>query len=123
LTSFDDYKKKIRFLQMKLGLKMATTEAKTEEERFNLLDIADEFLSPEELKRKRIQKMQKTATAMREERKFQLKLEREKIDEIKQSDPDAYLKQLYGKRKEILDRITERARRKEEFSKRGSKAA
>jgi hypothetical protein len=83
LTSFDDYKKKIRFLQMKLGLKVATTEAKTEEERFNLLDIADEFLSPEELKRKRIQKMQKTATAMREERKFQLKLEREKIDEIK----------------------------------------
>ncbi len=29
---------------------------------------------------------------MREERKIQLKQEREKIDEIKQSDPEAYLK-------------------------------
>lgn len=60
---------------------------------------------------------------MREERKIQLKLEREKIDELKSTDPDSYLKQLYCKRKEILDRITERSRRKEEFSKRGSKAA
>ena len=60
---------------------------------------------------------------MREERKTQQKIDREKIDELKQSDPDSYLKQLYGKRKEILDRIAERSRRKEEFSKRGSKAA
>jgi hypothetical protein len=60
---------------------------------------------------------------MREERKAIMKVEREKIDEIKQSDPDSYLKQLYYRRKEILDRITERSRRKEEFSKRGSKAA
>ena len=41
---------------------------------------------------KRIQKMQKTASQMREERKILLKQEREKIDEIKSSDPDAYLK-------------------------------
>jgi hypothetical protein len=52
-----------------------------------------------------------------------LKEEREKIEQIKSTDPDTYLKQLYGKRKEILDRIAERSRRKEEFSKRGSKAA
>ena len=61
--------------------------------------------------------MQKTAQQMREERKAIMKVEREKIDEIKQSDPDSYLKQLYYRRKEILDRITERSRRKEEFSK------
>jgi hypothetical protein len=52
-----------------------------------------------------------------------MKVEREKIEGLKSSDPDSYLKQLYCKRKEILDRITERSRRKEEFSKRGSKAA
>ena len=52
-----------------------------------------------------------------------MKVEREKIEEIKQTDPESYLAQLYCKRKEILDRITERSRRKEEFSKRGSKAA
>jgi|LauGreDrversion4_2_1035121.scaffolds.fasta_scaffold88729_2 hypothetical protein len=67
--------------------------------------------------------MQKTAALMREERKLQMKFEREKIEEMKSGDPDAYLRQLYGKRKEILDRIAERSRRKEEFSKRGSKAA
>ena len=98
-------------------------EVKNEEDKFNLLEIADEFLSPEELKKKRIQKMQKTAAQMREERKMQQKIDREKIEDLKQSDPEAYLRNLYGKRKEILDRISERSRRKEEFSKRGSKAA
>lgn len=67
--------------------------------------------------------MQKTAALIREERKAQLKLDRERIEELKTGDPDAYLRNLYVKRKEILDRIAERSRRKEEFSKRGSKAA
>ncbi len=49
--------------------------------------------------------------------------EKEQIDQLKQSDPDAYLRSLYDRRKEILDRMSERSRRKEEFSKRGSKAA
>jgi uncharacterized membrane protein (DUF106 family) len=67
--------------------------------------------------------MQKSSQQMMEELKVIMKVEREKIDEIKLSDPDSYLKQLYYRRKEILDRITERSRRKEEFSKRCSKAA
>ena len=67
--------------------------------------------------------MQKTATLMREEKKAQMKIERDQIEKLKQSNPDSYLKSLYDKRKEILDRLAERARRKEEFSKRGSKAA
>lgn len=121
LHSYEEYKKRVKMLQVKLGIKQPD-EGKSED-KFNLLDQPDEFLTPDQLKMKRIQKMQKTAAQMREERKIQLKQEREKIDEIKQSDPDAYLKQLYFKRKEILDRITERSRRKEEFSKRGSKAA
>jgi hypothetical protein len=36
--------------------------------------------------------MQKTAALMREERKMQLKSDREKIEEIKQTDPEAYLR-------------------------------
>lgn len=60
---------------------------------------------------------------MREEKKAQMKIERDQIEKLKQLDPDNYLKSLYDKRKEILDRMSERARRKEEFSKRGSKAA
>ncbi len=121
LSNYEDYKKRVKQLQINLGLKMP--EVKNEEDKFNLLEIADEFLSPEELKKKRIQKMQKTAAQMREERKMQQKIDREKIEDLKQSDPEAYLRNLYGKRKEILDRISERSRRKEEFSKRGSKAA
>ena len=69
-------------MQIKLGLKVAEP-VKTDEEKFNLLDTPDEFLSPEQLKQKRIQKMQKTAQSMREERKALMKVEREKIDEFK----------------------------------------
>ncbi len=36
--------------------------------------------------------MQKTAALMREERKLQMKFEREKIEEMKSGDPDAYLR-------------------------------
>ncbi len=81
LSNYEEYKKRVKTLQVKLNIK--TNEAKTDEEKFNLLETPDEFLSPEQLKQKRIQKMQKTAAVMREERKIQLKLEREKIDEIK----------------------------------------
>lgn len=56
---------------MKLKIKQPVEE-KNEEEKYNLLDIADEFLTPEQLKMKRIQKMQKTAAVMREERKKQM---------------------------------------------------
>ena len=42
-----------------------------------------------------------------------MKEEREKIEELKAYDPDAYIKSLYEKRKEILERIAERSRRKE----------
>lgn len=52
IGSYDDYKKRVRQIQVNLGLKQP--EVKPDEERFNLLEIADEFLSPEELKKKRI---------------------------------------------------------------------
>jgi len=55
-NNFEDYKKKVRLLQIKLNIKTAEV-AKPDEEKYNLIEIADEFLSPEELKRKRIQKM------------------------------------------------------------------
>ena len=60
IGNYEEYKKKVKMLQVKLGLK-APEPQKTDEEKFNLLDTPDEFLSPEQLKQKRIQKMQKTA--------------------------------------------------------------
>ena len=49
--------------------------------------------------------------------------ERKKIETLKSTDSHAYLAGLYDKRKEILTRMQDRAKRREEFSKRGSKAA
>ena len=49
--------------------------------------------------------------------------EKEKIEELKTSDPDVYLKSMYTRRKDILSRMAERSKKREEFTKRGSKAA
>jgi hypothetical protein len=45
LSNYDEYKKRVKTLQVKLNIK--TNEGKTDEEKFNLLDTPDEFLSPE----------------------------------------------------------------------------
>jgi actin-related protein 5 len=47
-----------------------------------LLDIADEFLKPEQLKQKRILKMHKTASVLREKRKLKQEEEKKKINEL-----------------------------------------
>jgi hypothetical protein len=45
LSNYEEYKKRVKTLQVKLNIK--TNEAKTDEEKFNLLETPDEFLSPE----------------------------------------------------------------------------
>ena len=60
LQNYDAYVKRVKFLALKLGLQVED-KAQTEERKYDLLDIADEFLKPEEVKQKRIQKMHKTA--------------------------------------------------------------
>lgn len=68
LANNDAYIKRVKFLAVKLGLQVE--ESKDEPaDKYHLLDIADEFLKPEEIKQKRIQKMHKTAQEMREKRK------------------------------------------------------
>lgn len=52
---------------------------------------------------------------MRDERRKQQDIEKEKINDLKSKDPDNYLKSLYDRRKDILTRMTERSRKKEEF--------
>ena len=60
LQNHDAYVKRVKFLGVKLGLQVE--ESKEEAgDKYHLLDIADEFLKPEEVKQKRIQKMHKTA--------------------------------------------------------------
>ena len=67
INSNDAYAKRVKFLAVKLGLQVEESK----QDKFHLLEIADEFLKPEEVKQKRIQKMHKTAQEMREKRKEQ----------------------------------------------------
>lgn len=60
LQNYDDYVKRVKFLALKLGIQ-TEEESKKPENKYHLLEIADEFLKPEEVKQKRIQKMHKTA--------------------------------------------------------------
>ena len=60
LQNYDSYVKRVKFLALKLGIQ-TEDESKKEENKYALLDIADEFLKPDEIKQKRIQKMHKTA--------------------------------------------------------------
>ena len=55
--------KRIQVLEVKLGIATETAP------KFDLLDKADEFLTPEQQKQKRIQKMHKTAEEKRIEKK------------------------------------------------------
>ena len=49
----EDYDKRVKFLKVKLGL-MEPEEEKKDEDKFNLLDTADDLLSADQLKQKRI---------------------------------------------------------------------
>ena len=69
INSHDAYVKKVKLLAVKLGIEKTPVEES--KDKYHLLDIADEFLKPEEIKQKRIQKMHKTASEMREKRKEQ----------------------------------------------------
>ena len=89
------------------------------DKKYHLLNIADSLLTPEEVKQKRIQKMQKTAALMREDKKAAAQQESEALEKLKHSDQkNVYLKELYSKRLEVLTKMNERSKRKDEFSKR-----
>ena len=103
LASNDAYIKRVKFLAVKLGLQVENQEDQAD--KFHLLDIADEFLKPEEVKQKRIQKMHKTAQEMREKRKQQQEHDKKRIEELKTQDKDQYLANLYERRRLILEKM------------------
>lgn len=93
LASIESYQKRIKFLSVKLGVTVKEDEADQTEskDKYALLDIADEFLKPEQLKQKRILKMHKTASIMREKRKKQQDEERKRVEELKTGNKQQYL--------------------------------
>lgn len=104
IRSADELSKKIQFLKAKLKVKDKTKEGEGPEltssqimdQKFNLLERADQFLTPEQIKQKRIQKMQKTAAVLREEKKKAQAEAKENLQLLKTSDKKlTYLKDLY----------------------------
>jgi len=52
--------------------------------------------------------MLKTGQEMREKRKKEMDQQKEMIAQMRNSDPEKYLQNLYQQRKEILERMSER---------------
>ena len=50
LANYDAYLKRVKFLALKLGLEVEEQDERAEENKYHLLEIADEFLKPEEIK-------------------------------------------------------------------------
>ena len=75
-STIEDFNKRLNTLQIKLNVKTETEDempptssSQALDQKYHLVNIADAFLTPDQLKQKRIQKMQKTAHLMREEKK------------------------------------------------------
>lgn len=124
INSIEEFQKKINSLMVKLNIKQDQPDEDLKEQKYNLLSIADAFLTPEQLKQKRVQKMQKTAALIREEKRKAVNLAKDKLESLKNSsNKNQYLLGLYQKRLELLDKIQERTKKKEDFSKRGTAQA
>ena len=97
------------------------TQPEDIESRWNLLSMPDEDLTEEQIKMKRIQKMQKNAYYSRLEKKEQARKEKEKIEKLKNENKDKYLVSLYRTKKEILERLAKYDELKRDMVNRHSK--
>ena len=115
----EEFQKKVLMLKVKLG--MGPELDSSPEKKFHLLDIDDRELTPEQLKQKRIQKMQKSAAVLREQKRLQQEQEREKLESLKRGEnKSVYLRELYIKRRDILLRMQDRKKIKDDSGKRGT---
>jgi len=127
----DDLKKTIEKLtsyitkanNKKLGIEEETKEKPV----FPLLDIPDDQLTPEERNQKRRQKMLKASYEAREKIKKEKEEERLRIEEEKRKeeekrlkDPEGWLKNLHKQHEEIVQKIKERKKRKNQLTDRRS---
>ena len=91
------------------------------ESRWYLLSMPDEDLTEEQIKMKRIQKMQKNAYYSRLEKKEIARREKEKIETLKKENKEKYLVSLYRTKKEILERLNKYEELKRDMVNRHSK--
>ena len=67
--------------------------------------------------------MHKTAADMRDKRKKDQVEEQKRVDGLKEKDSEAYLANLYERRRRVMEKMQLRTRQKEDLQKRGSKTA
>ena len=67
--------------------------------------------------------MHKTAAELRTKRKEAAEKEKQRVDKLKSENSEAYLANLYESRRIILERMQQRAKKREDITKRGSKVA
>ena len=91
------------------------------ESRWYLLSMPDEDLTEEQIKMKRIQKMQKNAYYSRLEKREIARREKEKIENLKKENKEKYLVSLYRNKKEILERLAKYEELKRDMVNRHSK--
>jgi actin-related protein 5 len=110
-SNSEEMQKRINKISIKLNLSEKKEEEKfdnekiDEEKRWPLLYLPEDDLTDEQIKLKKIQKMQRNAYFSRLEKRESQKREKEKIEELKQKDPEKYLLNLYLKKKEILEKL------------------
>lgn len=122
-ASYEELQKRINKIMSKINTNIPNKEKDIDiEKRWPLLAMPDEDLNPEQMKLKRIQKMQKNAYLSRLEKREQAKKEKEKIEQLKMKSPEKYLISLYRTKKEILDRLEKYKQIHKEMANRHSKS-
>lgn len=131
----DDLKKTINKLNTyitkannkKLGIEESETKEKPV---FPLLDIPDDQLTPEERNQKKRQKMLKASYEAREKIRREKEEERQRIEEEKRKeeekrlkDPEGWLRNLHKQHHDIVQKIQERKKRKNQLSDRRSQVS
>ena len=120
----DEIQQRINKLNAKLNNDIHNLEQSQPEDiesRWYLLSMPDEDLTEEQIKMKRIQKMQKNAYYSRLEKREIARREKEKIENLKKDNKEKYLVSLYRNKKEILERLAKYEELKRDMVNRHSK--
>ena len=122
--SAEEIQQRINKLNAKLNNDIHNLEQSQPEDiesRWYLLSMPDEDLTEEQIKMKRIQKMQKNAYYSRLEKREIARREKEKIENLKKDNKEKYLVSLYRNKKEILERLAKYEELKRDMVNRHSK--
>jgi actin-related protein 5 len=111
LGNLEQLKRRIQVLMMKLNMELKP-------EKFDLIDIPDEELSQEQLREKLKQRKLKGAHDARMAKKAKEQEDRDRMERLRNEDPENFLRDLVKNRHELVERIELRKRKKLEQANR-----